>query len=916
MNERTLIEVDFPLKEVSEESVREMNIRHGHISTLHTWWARKPVTVSRAAIYAALMSGLTDDASLRTKLEFLSKLSKFESSSNKQIMEKARGDIRGSFNGRAPRILDCFAGGGAIPLESLRLGCETYATELNPVAVLILKAILEYPQKWGAETKASALGSYITNRLAEDVRKWGELVYKRVNGEIGHFYPAGSDGKIPVGYIWTRTVGCQNPLCRAEIPLIRQLWLDKRTNNLALKPVVDKNNRRVDFELTNIKQGDFDPSQGTARMGTAICPVCDAGLSAEAIRKEAMRGRLGHRLVAVVLHDPKKTGKTFRIGTPRDIEVFKNAESYLQHQLQDPRISNLVPDEPIPTPDGGRASEGGSFWVHLQQVLYGMFTWGDLFNARQKLALVTFAEKIRDLYVELIAAKYEPEYAKAIVTYLAFALDRLAASLCVLARWRPDTVSIERAFDRTGVPGMIWGYGEANPFGGVRGEWSTESICKVIEQCTQATNVEGNVGQASATNLPYPDRYFDAIITDPPYYDAVPYSDLSDFFYVWLKRIVGDLYPELFSTPLTPRVLEIMQNDSLVRRGPSASSALPKPIGIKGKDAFENDLMKSFMEIHRVLNDEGIVVLVFAHKSTEAWETVIKALLKSGFFLTTSWPIHTELRTRLRALESAVLASSIFMVCRKRVKEEVGYFNEVKEEIERRVKEKLEQFWEQGISGADFFVSATGPAVEVFGRYSLVEKLSGEEVSVKELLEYVRKVVGEFALGRILKRPDLGGLDATTRYYLLWRWTFGNAKVHFDDARKLSQSAGGVELTEMWSGPGLVRKEKEFVRVLGPKDRVLSGREKPNTMIDALHQAVLLWEKGDRKKLQEMLEEAGYLRNEVFWQTAQAISEVLPEGDKEKQLIQGLLYGKDTYVKGRPTESSTLLDYIKGETKE
>jgi adenine-specific DNA methylase len=253
------------------------------------------------------------------------------------------------------------------------------------------------------------------------------------------------------------------------------------------------------------------------------------------------------------------------------------------------------------------------------------------------------------------------------------------------------------------------------------------------------------------------------------------------------------------------------------------------------------------------------------------------------------------------------------MICRKRAKEEVAYFNEVKDEIDRRVKEKLEQFWEQGISGADFFVSAIGPAVQVFGKYSRVEKLSGEEVSVKELLEYVRKVVSEFALGRILKRPDLGGVDSTTRFYLLWRWTFNNLRVHFDDARKITQSIGGVELTEMWDGSGLVKKEKEYVRVLGPKDRVFSKKEKPSTMIDALHQAVVLWEKGDRKKLQEMLEEAGYLRSEVFWQVAQAISDVLPEGDKEKQLIQGFLYGKESYVKGPGGEGSTLLDYMKNE---
>jgi adenine-specific DNA methylase len=274
------------------------------------------------------------------------------------------------------------------------------------------------------------------------------------------------------------------------------------------------------------------------------------------------------------------------------------------------------------------------------------------------------------------------------------------------------------------------------------------------------------------------------------------------------------------------------------------------------------------------------------------------------------------MKGRLRAQESAALASSIYMVCRKRSKEKIAYFNEIKEKIEQRVKEKLEQFWKQGISGADFFVSAIGPAVEVFGQYSRVEKLSGEEVSVKELLEYVRKVVSEFALERVLKRADLGGVDAQTRFYILWRWTFGNAKVHFDDAIKLSRSLG-VELTDLWDKGGLVKKEKEFVKVLNPKERAQDQaflkKGKFMSMIDVLHYVLVLWEKGEREKIKEVLNETGYARNETFWQTAQALSEILPEGDKEKQLIQGFLYGKEEYIR-EARERTTLLDFIGGES--
>jgi len=410
----------------------------------------------------------------------------------------------------------------------------------------------------------------------------------------------------------------------------------------------------------------------------------------------------------------------------------------------------------------------------------------------------------------------------------------------------------------------------------------------------------------TATKLSYPDNCFDAVITDPPYYDNVPYSYLSDFFYVWLKRTIGDLYPDLFATPLTPKSEEIVAYSY----GEGGFE--------EGKRFFEKMIAKAFQEIYRVLKPEGIACIVFAYKTTEAWETIINSLLRSGLVLTASWPIHTEMKERLRAQESAALASSIYMVCRKRVKEKVVYFNEIKEKIEQRIKEKLAQFWEQGISGADFFVSAIGPAVEVFGQYSKVEKLSGEEVSVKELLEYVRKVASEFALERVLKRADLGGVDAQTRFYLLWRWTFGNAKVHFDEAIKLSRPLG-VELTDLWDKGGLVKKEKEFVKVLNPKERAQDQaflkKTEFTSMIDVLHYVLILWERGEREKIKEILNETGYARNEIFWQTAQALSEILPEGDKEKQLIQGFLYGKEEYIKGeRERKTLTLLEFIGDES--
>jgi len=388
--------------------------------------------------------------------------------------------------------------------------------------------------------------------------------------------------------------------------------------------------------------------------------------------------------------------------------------------------------------------------------------------------------------------------------------------------------------------------------------------------------------QGTATRLPYPDNFFDAVLTDPPYYDNVNYSALSDFFYVWLKRTVGDLYPELFATPLTPKSEEIVQDPNR-QNGREAARAF-----------FEQRLTQAFREIHRVLKPDGIAVIVFAHKTTEAWETVIKALLEAGLYMTASWPIHTEMQARLNAQETASLASSIYMVCRKRITSEVGEYPTVRKEIEARVRQKLTQFWEEGIRGADFFMSAIGPAVEAFGRYARVETLSGESVSVAKLLEYVREVVSRFALERILQSAQPSGVDAPTRFYLLYRWTYNHARVPFDEARKLAQGVG-AELSALWEPGGLVEKQKEYVRVPTPSERAESTnfakKTKFETIIDALHYAVWLWEKNERKKLTEHLS-ATYGGNEIFWQVAQAIAEVLPNGDKEKQLLQGLLYGR------------------------
>jgi putative DNA methylase len=864
---KRLIEADFPLREVSEHSAREKNIRHGHISTLHIWWARRPLAASRTTALAALVPDSPDQR--EQLLSLIAQLAPWEvvsrnDAGGQHLLGRARELIRQAYSGRAPKVLDPFAGGGSIPLEALRLGCETYALDYNPVAVLILKAVLEFPQRYG-------------QKLLEGVITWGIWVMEKARQELDCFYPADPDGSIPVGYIWARTLPCQNPACGAEIPLMRQTWLAKKDKRkIALKLIPDHKARRVEVEIVGAdgRPINFDPEEGTVSRAHVRCPLCGGTIDDETTRRLFREGKSGQRMMAVVLHHPNRPGKTYRLPTERDLEAYHAAEAALEQksaQLREQWGMDPVPDEEIITP------------CHEvdRPPMYGMPTWGDLFNPRQRLALITFAEKVRHAHAAMLSQSAEQEFAKAVTTYLALAIGRLSDRNSVLCRVIPQTEAIGFTFTRQALP-MLWDYIEMNPLTHPSG-WSAllEDSISNIAHLTSIPPMEDlrQVQQGSATELPYPDNFFDAVLTDPPYYDNVNYSALSDFFYVWLKRTVGDLYPELFATPLTPKSEEIVQDPNR-QGGREAARAF-----------FEQRLTQAFREIHRVLKPDGIAVIVFAHKTTEAWETVINALLEAGLYMTASWPIHSEMQARLNAQETASLASSIYMVCRKRTTSEVGEYPTVRKEIEARVRQKLTQFWEEGIRGADFFMSAIGPAVEAFGKYARVEKLSGEPVTVAELLEYVRQVVSEFALERILKRTPLGSVDAPTRFYALWRWTYNSARVHFDEARKLGQAVG-VEVTALWDQTGFVKREKEFVRVLGPKDRGADflQRERNDTMVDVLHKAVLLWEQGEERGLEELLRTAPFPQ-EALRQVAQDLSEILPHGDKEKQLLQGLLYG-------------------------
>lgn len=962
--DRKLIEHDIPLAEISEASAREKNVHIGLPPQFHVWWARRPLASSRATAFAALIDDPGDDhPQERAELQDLIKrITPWEAikNGNSAAVKEARRRVLEQY-GHPPRVLDPFAGGGSIPLEALRLGCETYATDYNPVAVLIEKATVEWPQKFGIEVELPrdlvegddagaqqmALGdsgeTVKVNLLAHLVEKWANVILEEARAEIGRFYPhedaddlvgarelKEEEGWIPVGYLWARTIPCQNPACNAEIPLVKQFWLAKKKNKrIAYRPVVktahgssrintDEENEKicvhprasvsgewVDFELLEdaeaIEAAGFDPSDGTVSRGNARCPVCGQITKSEDTKRLAREGEMGQRMIAVIFHHPDQYGKRYRLATLGDEAIYAKAKTHLDQKIATwPYLESPLPEEKL-------ADDKRNLWIQL----YGYTTFESLFNPRQLLSLVNLLAQIKNIYrqvrndtekyVKLIDnnALDANALSKAIIGNLGLLLGRTASFCCNLARWANGGEIIKNIYARQALP-MMWDYVEVNPFSESTGSYASQLyyMLAYLDQPRPCSLDAGVIAdQQSATRLPFEDGSMDAVLTDPPYYDNVPYAALSDFFYVWLKRSVGDLFPDLFATPVVPKSEEAIMEPT---RHASKEEA---------KVFFEQMLGESFEEMYRVLRPGGVAVIVYAHKTTAGWETMLSALVEAGLVVTASWPVHTEMAARLRATASAALASSIYMVCRKVEREPLGFWNELQPQIRARVEEKLKQFWAGGIAGGDFFISAIGPGMEHYSRYERVETYAGERVGVDTLLHFIRTVATDFLVNQLLADAQRGSIDKEAQFYLTYRWTYLDNGVPYDDARKIA-SAEGVDLEQLWGSGGFVYKRGAKIWVRGPQKR--GEVEEINNMVDAMHRACQLWARGKKAEITRLLGQTGYGQSGAFWQFCQAVAESLINGNKEKQLLEGLLMGKDGYMR----ESAEIAPEVEDEGPE
>ena len=1040
-NPKRLIEVAFPLKQVSLDSVHEKNVRHGHISTLHVWPARRPLAASRAALIATL---LPDPGNAEERKDILERMAgrvteKIEHKrENGRMVEKVKEETTGgilhwgrengpdlewfrkeilkAYGGRAPKVLDPFAGGGAIPLEAMRLGCEVTASDINPVAWFILKCTLEYPQKLAGQTrplpefaladrdfieaflkakgfKGARLRTFLEHfghgkgegrqlsdlseydslaeaDLAWHVRAWGRWVLARARRELASYYPTyaefqplaptGDDDHRPlrllevddhgiaqleplnaefnepylkdprnprwvakptVAYLWARTVSCKQ--CRATLPLLKTRWLCKKDNKrvlLAMEPNSDRTS--VVFAVQSgvpahggntaqRREHDKRIGAGTMSRTGATCPCCGAIMTMSDIRYEGKSGHLGAVMTAVVVDGPK--GKEYRLPMDHEIEVSEVTEERLQALYAG--IPFGLPEEPTP-----KAGSGASRAFSVDG--YGFDTWRKLFTNRQLLALGGGVKSLRQLPEEL--SNCSTEWREAVAAYLALANDRMADYSSAICSWHNGREIIRDTFARFALP-IVWDYAEVNPLSDTSGnflgalEWVSRFTGHALEsaQSASATRVQGESAARAAGK-------YDAIITDPPYYDAIPYSDCMDFFHVWLRRTTHGFSHEInnaFQNPLGPKWNHDTGDGELIDDASrfDGDKAL-------SKQNYEDGMYRAFQACHNALHPDGRLVVVFANKQPDAWETLVAALIRAGLVVDGSWPIQTEMGNRNRAIGSAALASSVWLVCRKRQPGRPGWDNAVLGEMRENITQKLRDFWDAGIRGPDFVWAATGPALEAFSKHPVVKKANApdEVMTVSEFLREVRRMVVDFVVGRVLTRDGeeaVTGLDDVTTYYLLHRNDFGlndapvggcilyalscnlsdSALVNQHDL--LVQSRNGSTANELEDdasedadegddsgegGSGAKVKLKPWHRRRGRSLGLESPGGRPAPLIDQIHKLMHLWRAGDQVRVDEYLDSRGLQRNALFHQLLQALIELAPAGSDERAILEAL----------------------------
>ncbi len=808
---RKLIEVALPLEAINQESAREKSIRHGHPSTLHLWWARRPLAACRAVLFASLV----DDPSSRPDLfpneeqqnaerqrlfDLLSKLVKWENSNNVGLLKEAREAIwRSAGPEGPPPVYDPFCGGGSIPLEAQRLGLEAHGSDLNPVAVLITKALIEIPPQFAGQpplnpnwkTKASRPDMWKgAAGLAEDVRYYGNWMRDRAKERIGHLYPPVTltDGSQPpaIAWLWARTVTCPNPACGATMPLVRSFVLStKKGKDTWVEPVVELGAKRVSFRIAS---GSDKPREGTVGRKGAKCVCCGTAVKLEHIRAEGRAGRMGAQMMAVVAEGPR--GRIY---------LEPSNEHLVAVEMASPQ---WVPDTHLPT-------KALSFRVQA----YGMTRHRDLFTKRQLTALSTFADLVQEARTEALADGLPKSRVNAVATYLAFAVSKAADRNTSLCSWEFKMDRMRNTFGRQALP-MVWDYAETNPFAGAGGDFygCVVSLCEVLDKLLGG--VAGRVLQRDASSSS-PTSSGVLVSTDPPYYDNIGYADLSDFFYVWLRHMLAGLYPNLTETMQVPKAAELV--------------ATPYRFGSKeaASKHFEAGFARTFRDLRDNWHHSDYPLTIFyAFKQSESengdgeeesaiastgWATMLEGVLHAGLSVDGTWPMRSELQTRNIGRGTNALASSIVLVCRPRPESApITTRKDFLASLKRELPPALRALQQGNIAPVDLAQAAIGPGMAVFSRYSKVLENDGAKMEVLTALQLINQTLDE-----VLTEQE-SDFDPDTRFALTWYEQRGFEEGPYGDAETLATaraiSVRGLED----SGVAVARAGK--VKLIARKD--------------------------------------------------------------------------------------------------
>ena len=797
---RKLIEVDLPLDAINKESSSEKSARPGHPSTLHIWWARRPLAACRAVIFASLVDDPADcpdefptettQRAERQRLHnLIERLVKWKDSNDPNLLAEARYEIARSvarandetapndpksvmdyLDRQAKPIYDPFCGGGSIPLEAQRLGLRTVGSDLNPVAVLITKAMVELPHKFAdrppANPDANPLG-ITTGKgkraksvpwrgaagLADDIRYYGSKMREMALNRIGHLYPNaklanGSEATV-TAWLWARTVRCPNPACGVNMPLLKSFELSTE-RGYWIHPIVDRATKKVEFEVHR-----HAPNIGmdsTTSRSRAVCVACNGVVDFDYVSEQGMAGNLGHQMTSIIAQ--KDNQRLYLSTTSEHVEAAERA----------------VPQW---RPEQAASAEGNV----LRPRRYGTTHWHHLFTNRQLTALTTFSDLLADIRENIEDDSGDANYADAVATYLAFAVDKTADGGNSFARWQTSGNFVAGVFSRQRVA-MIWDYAEANPFSDSTQNWMAQIdwIAKAVQALPQSVNAGTAVQADAATTIHAQDGPI--IVTDPPYYDNIDYADLSDFFYVWLRPLLRDIYPDLLAGILTPKNEEIT----------AISSRFDNP-----SQRFDDLMAQTLNLIRERCSPEFPSSIFYAYKQQEqeregvtstGWETMLRSVVNAGFQIVGTWPMRTERGGRPNSLSANTLASSVILVCRPRPENApFASRNDFITALEREMPVKLDQLTREAhIAPVDLRQAAIGLGMSIYSRYQDVTTLSGEPVTVRQALMAINDAVDTYL------REQAGELDAESRFCLDWLRAYPTGRGDYGTAENLARA--------------------------------------------------------------------------------------------------------------------------------